>query len=61
MEKNTGNIILYLENIKLLDLYTFLEMFCNIINVFTVAFAQFSASLLKKKNLTDPKLLNHSV
>ncbi len=60
-KQNTGNIILYLENIKHLDLYTFLEMFCNIINVFTVTFSQFSASLLNKTNLTDPKLLNHSV
>ncbi len=44
--------------------------FCNIIDVFTVSFDQFNASLLelkyfflkkKKKNLTDPKVLNRGV
>ncbi len=39
------------------------EVFCNIINVFTVTFDQFIGSLLKRNiNLiTDPKLLNNSV
>ncbi len=39
-----------------------IEIFCNLINVFTVTFDQFNASLLNKgynlttkKNLTDPK------
>ncbi len=38
-----------------------IEIFCNIINIFTVTFYQFNASLLNestrlfKKNLTSPK------
>ncbi len=43
-----------------------IEIFCNIMNVFTVAFDKFNASLLnkninflkKKKYLTDLKVLN---
>ncbi len=43
-----------------------IEIFCNIINVLTVKFDQFNASLLNKysfleKHLNDPKLLNGSV
>ncbi len=45
-----------------------MEIFCNIINVFTVTFDQFNASLLNKSfnfftkiNLTEPKPLNGSV
>ncbi len=41
-----------------------IELFCKIINVFSVTFHQFNVSLLnksinflKKKNLTDPKLM----
>ncbi len=39
-----------------------IEIFCNIINVFTVTFDQFNASLMNKSinffqiNLTDPRL-----
>ncbi len=40
-----------------------MEIFCNIIKVFTVTFDQFNASLLHKKYyvMTAPKLLNVSV
>ncbi len=44
-----------------------IEIFCNIINVFTATFDQFNASLQKKsinflqKNLADLKLLKSSV
>ncbi len=42
-----------------------IEFFCNIINVITVTFDQYNASLLKKNvksviNLSDHKLLNSS-
>ncbi len=42
-----------------------IEIFCNIINVFTVSFDQFNASLIDinffKKKSTNPKRLNGSV
>jgi len=46
-----------------------MEIFCKVINVFTVTFEQFNASLLNKsicffyflKKMTDPKLLNAKI
>ncbi len=55
--------ILWIENSKEQSLFE-IEIICNNINVFTVTFDQFNASLLnksnnifKKQHLTDPKLL----
>ncbi len=57
--------ILWLESSKEHNLFE-IEIFCYIINVFTVTFHQFNASLLNKVlllllNIIDPKRLNSNV
>ncbi len=62
--KNCNKCFSGLRNRKFKEWHLFeVEIVCNIINVFTVTFDQFNASLLNKvnhlfeKNLTNPKLL----